>query len=732
MNKVPTLLNYLGAAALLIAITACQPPTNDDTQAMQDEAQATSGDEAQNPFFTPSTLPFAMPPFDKIKDSHFKPAMEKGMQERLAEIDAIVNNPEPATFENTIVAMEKGGQILGRTLRVFSNLNGADSNPERREIQREMSPVLSAHNDAIQLNPALFARIDTLYQNRAELSLTPEQMRVLERYHQNFVRAGARLAEEQKVRLREINTRLANLGTNFSQNVLSEVNASALIVDSAEELAGLSDAEIQAAADEAASRDMPGKFVLTLKNTSGQPPLSSLENRNTRERLHKASLTRGGRGGEFDNREIIAEIMQLRAERAQLLGYNTHADFILEVQTAGSVATVQDLLGSLGPIAVANARKEAQALQTMINQTEETPFELASWDWAYYTEKVRQEKYDFDDNQIRPYFELESVLTNGVFYAANQLFGISFTERPDLPTYHPDARVWEVTDANGEPLGLFIGDFYARASKRGGAWMNSYVLQSDLMGTRPVVGNHQNIPKPPAGQPTLMTLTEVTTMFHEFGHAVHGLFSDVTYPSVAATAVPRDFVEYPSQINEMWVTWPSILANYAIHNETGEQIPQALLDRVIEASQFNEGFRSSEYLKASILDMCYHTLTAKDLPAADDILAFEANCLEQAGVAFAPVPPRYRTTYFSHIMGGYSAGYYSYIWSEVLDADSVRYLEENGGLTRENGDHLRKSLLSRGGSVDAMQQFEDLVGRAPDIQPLLERRGLTSDGSGNE
>lgn len=730
MNKVPSLLTYLGAASLLLAMSGCEPTSTDETQAMQDQTQTSAVDDGQNPFFTESTLPFAMPPFDKIKDSHFKPAMEKGMQEQLAEIEAIANNPEPASFENTIVAMELGGQTLGRTLRVFGNLIGADSNPDRQAVQREMSPILSAHNDAIQLNPALFARIDTLYQGRAELGLSAEQLRVLERYHRDFVRAGARLAEEQKVRLREINTRLANLGTSFSQNVLSEVNASAVVVDSAEELAGFSQAEIQAAADEATRRELPGKFVLTLKNTSGQPPLSSLENREVRERLHTASLTRGGRGGEFDNRELVAEIMQLRAERSVLLGYNTHADFILEVQTAGSVATVQELLGSLGPIAVANARKEAQALQTMINQTEETPFELASWDWAYYTEKVRQEKYDFDDSQIRPYFELESVLNNGVFYAANQLFGISFTERPDLPTYHPDARVWEVTDTDGEALGLFIGDFYARASKRGGAWMNSYVLQSELMGTSPVVGNHQNIPKPPAGQPTLMTLDEVTTMFHEFGHAVHGLFSDVTYPSVAATSVPRDFVEYPSQINEMWVTWPSILANYAIHHETGEQIPQALLDRVIEASQFNEGFRSSEYLAASILDMCYHTLTAPELPAAADILAFEANCLEKAGVAFAPAPPRYRTTYFSHIMGGYSAGYYSYIWSEVLDADSVRYLEENGGLTRENGDHLRKSLLSRGGSVDAMQQFQDLVGRAPDIQPLLERRGLTSDDSG--
>jgi peptidyl-dipeptidase Dcp len=732
VSKVPTILNYAVAASLLLAISGCGQQAANQTESMPKEADVASGSEAANPFFAKSTLPFEMPPFDQIKDSHFKPAMERGMLEHIAEIDAIINNAEPATFENTIVAMERGRQTLGRTMRVFSNLNGADSNPERQEIQREMSPVLSAHSDKINLNPDLFARIDTLFQQRAELGLTPEQLRVLERYHRDFVRAGARLAEEQKVRLREINTRLANLGTTFSQNVLKEVNASALVVDSAEELAGLSPAQIQAAADEAKLRDLADKFVLTLKNTSGQPPLSALENRDVRERLHKASLTRGGRGGEFDNREIIAEIMQLRAERAPLLGYNTHADFILEVQTAGSVATVQELLGSLGPIALANAKEEAKALQAMIDQSEATPFELASWDWAYYTEKVRQQKYDFDDNQIRPYFELESVLTNGVFYAANQLFGISFKERPDLPTYHPDARVWEVTDANGEALGLFIGDFYARASKRGGAWMNSYVLQSDLMGTRPVVGNHQNIPKPPAGEPTLMTLTEVTTMFHEFGHAVHGLFSDVTYPSVAATAVPRDFVEYPSQINEMWVTWPSILANYAIHHETGEQIPQELLDRVIEASRFNEGFRSTEYLAASILDMCYHTLTASDLPAAADILAFEASCLEKAGVAFDATPPRYRTTYFSHIMGGYSAGYYSYIWSEVLDADSVRWLKDNGGLTRENGDHLRKSLLSRGGSVEAMQQFEDLVGRAPDIQPLLERRGLTSDDSAND
>jgi len=726
------------ASFFAMALAACseteQTPPEAAEQAVEEVEETVAEVAAEtsgNPFFEVSTLPNQMPPFDRITDEHFVPAMERGMEEHLAEIETIAGNAAPPTFDNTIVAMERSGRMLDRVTSVFFALVGADTNDTRQEIQREMTPRLSAHSDAIRLDPALFARIEALYQGREELGLNAEQMRLLEEYRRDFVRAGAQLSEEQKARLREINGELARLGTEFSQNVLKEVNDSAVIVETALELQGLTDAQIEAAADEAADRGHDGKYALTLMNFSSQPQLTSLENREVRQRLMEASLARGSRGGEFDNREIVASVLDLRAEKANMLGYDTHADFVLEERTAKTVAAVDEMLGTLAPVSVANARKEGEALQAMIDETADEPFELQSWDWPFYAEKVRQQKYDFDESQIKPYFELDSVLINGVFHAAEQVYGITFKERPDLPAYHPDVRVFEVFDVDGERLAIFLGDFYARPSKRGGAWMNAYVPQSHLLGTEPVVANHQNIPKPPEGQPTLMTLDEVTTMFHEFGHALHGMFSDVEYPSFAGTSVPRDFVEYPSQVNEMWATWPSILENYALHYETGERIPQELLDRVIEAETFNEGYRTTEYLAASILDMCYHTLPAEQLPASEDILQFEADCLEQAGIAYAPVPSRYRTTYFSHIMGGYSAGYYSYIWSEVLDADSVKWFKENGGLTRENGDHFRKTLLSQGGSKDAMQLFRDFAGREPDIQPLLQRRGLAPvEGTG--
>ena len=734
-------LSIIAPASLLLALflAACgeteqSAPSEAADKAVEqaeDAAEGTTEPTGENPFLTVSTLPNQMPPFDRIEDAHFVPAMERGMEEHLEEIETIAGNPEPPTFENTIVAMERSGRLLGRVTAVFFNLVGADTNDKRQEIQREMSPRLSAHRDAIQLNPELFARIEALFQRRDELDLNPRQVRLLEEYHRDFVRAGARLDEEQKERLREINGQLARLGTEFSQNALKEVNDSAIVVDTAAELEGLTEGQIQSAADEAAERELEGKYVLTLMNYSSQPQLTALVDRDVRQRLMEASLARGSRGNEFDNREIVSRVLQLRAEKADMLGYATHADFVLEETTAKTVEAVDGMLGQLAPVSVANARKEGEALQAMIDETAEDPFELQSWDWPFYAEKVRQRQYDFDESQIKPYFELDSVLVNGVFHAAEQVFGITFEERPDLPVYHPDVRVWEVFDTDGERLAIFVGDFYARSSKRGGAWMNAYVSQSGLLGTQPVVGNHQNIPKPPEGEPTLMTLDEVTTMFHEFGHALHGMFSDVEYPSFSGTSVPRDFVEYPSQVNEMWATWPSILENYARHHETGERIPQELLDRVLEAEQFNEGYRTTEYLAASILDMCYHTLPAEEIPASDEILAFEAECLEQAGIAYDPVPSRYRTTYFSHIMGGYSAGYYSYIWSEVLDADSVKWIKENGGLTRENGDHFRETLLSKGGSKEAMQLFEDFVGREPDIGPLLERRGLAPvEGTG--
>ena len=508
--------------------------------------------------------------------------------------------------------------------------------------------------------------------------------------------------------------------------MLDEVNANAIVVDSVEELAGFSATQIAAASEAAKARDLEGKYVIPLLNTSGQPAFSSLENRALRERIHKTSLSRGMSGGEFDNRETLARIVKIRAERAQLLGYENHAAYRLEKQTARTTDAVNERLATLAPPAVANAKREAGDLQAMID-AEGGEFELASWDWDFYTEKVRQDRYDFDESQLKPYLEMNNVLVNGVFFAAEKVYGLTFKERPDLPVYLPDVKVWEVFDADGTTLALFIQDYYARESKRGGAWMNAYVSQSNLMGTRPVVANHLNVPKPPEGEPTLLTWDEVTTMFHEFGHALHGMFSNVKYPSFAGTSVPRDFVEYPSQVNEMWADWPEVLENYAVHYETGEAMPGELLEKVLATAKFNQGFATTEYLAASLLDQAWHQKKPEELPDADGLIGFEANALDEAGVAMDTIPPRYRSTYFSHIIGGYSAGYYAYIWAEVMDADTVAWFKENGGMSRENGDHLRRTVLSRGGAEDAMKLFSNFRGREPDIQPLLERRGLTAD-----
>ncbi|MDQ2069785.1 M3 family metallopeptidase [Natronospira bacteriovora] len=715
-------LRYLiGVAALPLMLAACGD-SPEPTETERAERQV-----SDNPLLSESGLPYNAPPFDRIEAEHFGPALEKGMEEHMAEIEAIANNPEPPSFENTIVAMERSGQTLSSVSRVFFALAGSHTNEDIQATQREMAPKLSAHSDAINLNPELFSRVDALYQQRDELDLDPESHRLLERYHRDFVRSGARLSEEQQARLREINSRLAELGTQFSQNVLAEVNDSAVVVDSREELDGLSDAQIERAANEAKDRGLDGKYVITLLNTSGQPPLSSLTNREVRERVHTASLDRGARGNEYDTRGIVSETLTLRAERANMLGYANHAEFILEEQTAGSVDVVNELLADLNPIAMRNAREEAADIQAIINATEDEPLELASWDWAFYAEKVRQERYAFDNSEVRPYFEFDSVMENGVFYSAEKLFGITFEERHDIPVYHDSVRVYEVFEEDGTPLGLMYSDMYSRGSKRGGAWMNSYQIQSDLLGGQPVVGIHLNVSQPPEGEPTLLTWDETTTLFHEFGHAIHGLFSDVHYPRFSGTSVPRDFVEYPSQVYEMWASWPEVLANYALHYETGERIPDELLEKVLDAQQFNQGFRTTEYLAASTIDQRLHQLPIDEIPAAEDIMDFEAQVLAESGMDFDPVPPRYRTPYFSHIMGGYSAGYYSYIWSEVLDADSVLWFKENDGLTRENGQHFRDTLLSRGGTADAMDLYMDFAGRQPEIEALLIRRGLIDD-----
>lgn len=724
---------YLTVKAGLVAILAafvvsCSEPEDINFTATGDGMNKANPsmqvvDSAINSFFEESTLYLGYPPFDLIEDKHYLPAFEKGMAEQLVELEAISLQSEAPTFENTIVPLELSGQLLNRVATVFFSMSSAHTNDEIKALEQELAPRLAAHNDSIFLNPNLFIRIQALYENREELQLDPESLRLLEQYQIDFVRAGAALTIEQQEQMRDINGQIAVLETQYKQNVLSEVNDLAVVVDSREELTGLSDSLIAAAENEAASRDMQGKFVIPLLNTSGQPALSSLQNRKLRERIHRASLSRGSRGGEFDNREILSDILHLRAERAQLLGYSTHAEFVLEDTTAGQVESVNQRLAELVLPAVANARVEAADLQAVV-ESEGLGFELQAWDWSFYTEKLRAARYQFDGSQLRPYFEMNNVLQRGVFFAAEELFGLTFQERFDLPVYQEDVRVFEVFDHGGNTLSLFLFDPYARSTKRGGAWMNAYVPQNGLLNKQAVVGNHLNITEPQAGDPALLTFDEVITMFHEFGHALHGMFSDVTYPYFSGTKVPRDFVEYPSQVNEMWATWPEVLENYAVHYQTGEPMPRELLDKVLATQKFNQGFATTEYLAASILDQALHQLAPEQVPSAEKIVEFEELALDAAGITLDAVPPRYRSTYFSHIMGGYSAGYYSYIWSEVLDADTVEWFKEQGGLLRKNGDHFRQTLLSRGGSEEALSLFRSFRGRDAEIAPLLERRGL--------
>jgi peptidyl-dipeptidase Dcp len=676
-----------------------------------------------NPFATPSALELEYPRFDLIEDDHYLPAFEAGMQAQLAEIEVIATSSDAPTVENTLVPLEESGQLLDRVSSVFFGLVSAHTNDTLNEIRAEIAPLLAAHSDQIMLNNELFERIGSIHAARETLGLDTETLRLVEETYREFVRAGAELAPADKERLRSINAELAELRTRFDQNVLDEVNARAIVIDTREELAGLTEAQIETAADAAERLGLADKYVIPLLNTTQQPLMSALENRALRERMLRTSMSRGSNGGDFDNRELVSRIAQLRAEHARLLGFATHADYVLDDQMAATVTAVNERLASLTPPAVRNARREAEDLQALI-ESEGGDFELAAWDWDFYAEKVRRERYAFDDAELKPYFELDRVLTDGAFYAASQIYGLRFVERFDLPVYEDSVRVFEVFDHDDSTLALFLFDPYARPSKRGGAWARAYVRQSRLLGALTVVANHLNVTRPPEGEPTLLTFSEVTTMFHEFGHALHAMFSDVNYPSLSGTSVPRDFVEYPSQVNEMWSTWPEVLANYARHYETDEPMPTDLLERVLEAENFNQGYATTEYLAASIIDQALHQLDPDEVPSADELMEFEAAALEAAGAKLDVVPPRYRYPYFSHVMGGYSAGYYSYVWSEVLDADTVRWFEENGGIQRENGQRLRDTLLSKGGSVDAMTLYRDFRGRDPDVQPLLERRGL--------
>ncbi|MFK3670815.1 M3 family metallopeptidase [Leifsonia aquatica] len=672
-----------------------------------------------NPFFSPSTLPYQLPPFADIRDEHYRPAFERGFAEQLAEVEAVTASPEPATFENTFLPLERSGGVLQRVAEVFFNKSSSDSTDFTNALEEEMAPQLAAHQDAILLNPALYARIAAVHAQLDDLGLDAESRYLVERYHTEFTLAGAGLDDADKERLREYNQRLSTLTTRFEKNLLADTNDLAVVLDSAEELDGLGEGEISAAAEAARERGLDGKYVVTLVLPTGHPWLASLTRRDVRERIMTASRSRGIRGGDNDNRALVLEITRLRAERARLLGFDTHAAFVTADQTARTPQAVADMLGRLAPPAARNARAEQDDLERRLPEGDT----VQSWDWAHLTDAVRQEKYDVDFAAMRPYFEAERVLRDGVFHAATSLYGITFEERPDLVAYHPEARVFEVRNEDGSELGLYILDLYTRDSKRGGAWMNPLISQSELLGTPTVVVNNLNVPKPAAGEPTLLTYDETNTLFHEFGHALHGLFAHVTYPKFAGTNVFRDFVEFPSQVNEMWMLWPEIVENYAVHHVTGERMPQELVDRLHASESFNEGFATSEYLAAALLDQAWHAITADD--TVEDVAAFEAKALADVGLDAPAIPPRYASTYFAHTFsGGYDAGYYSYIWSEVLDADTVEWFKENGGLSRANGDRFRSRLLGVGGSKDPLEAYRDFRGRDAVIEPLLKRRGL--------
>jgi peptidyl-dipeptidase Dcp len=692
----------------------------------------TSTLDPANPFAAASTLPYELPDFTTIREEHYLPALRAGMDAERAEIEEIVTNPEAPTVANTLEALESAGQLLTRAVTVFYNVASSDSTPGLEDIEETIAPELSAHHDAIYMDARLYARVRALQDavDAGELALEADTAWLLHTLLVDFRRSGIELDAADQDRLRELNGKLTSLEAAFGRKLLAGANAASVLVDDAAELEGLPEDAIAAAAAAAATRGHEGKYLLEMQLPTQQGVIASLSRRETRERVQQASMTRGATGDDNDTRQIVIDLARLRAEHARLLGYDHHAAYIAEDATAKTTGAVNAMLSRLAPAAVANARREAGDLEVALAREEGDDAELRASDWAYLAEQVRKERYSLDDAALRPYLELDRVVTDGVFKAANLLYGISFAERSDLVGYHPDVRVFEVFDGpvgeQDKGLGLFLADFYTRESKRGGAWMNNLVDQNHLLDQPPVVVNNLNIVKPPAGEPTLLVWDEVITLFHEFGHALHGLFSDVRYPSQSGTEVPRDFVEYPSQVNEMWAWEPAILTSYAVHHVTGEPMPAEWVETMLASRLFNEGFGTTEYLAAALLDQAWHQMSPEQVPTSvDEVLPFEAAALGAAGVGFAPVPPRYRTTYFNHEFGGgYTAGYYSYIWSEVLDADTVTWFEENGGLNRANGDAFRKKLLARGGSVDPMVAYADLRGRDPEIAPQLTRRGL--------
>lgn len=710
------------AAGLLISGSALQVST---VSALNETETVLSLNmtESENPFFAPSTLPFQAPDFAAIRLEHYKPAFLRGMEEQLREIEAIANNPEPPTFENTVEAREHTGALLLRTSRVFSNMTSANTNPELQAIQSEIAPLLAAHSDNIQLNNQLFERVRTLMYSDIVNELDEESRHLLTRQYRNHVRAGANLSAEQQTRMREINARLSTLATQFSESVMNTTRERAVLIETREELDGMSEGRIRAAAEAAAARGHEGKYLITLTNTIRQPVTASMTNRETRRKVWEASAFRGlGHDGHIDNRGIILEIAALRAERAEMLGFGNFAEFQLEIEMSGHPDAAYQFMLDMLPAVKANTRAEADAIIALMRADGITD-DLQPWDWEYYAERVRADQFNVDENEIRPYFELERVLQDGVFYVMQRQYGVTFEERFDLPVYHPDVRVFTVFAEDGSEIGLFYADFFARDGKRGGAWMSSYVVQNHLKNERPVVVNVLNIPKAAEGEPQFVSLSNVVTLFHEMGHGVHGLFSDVRFPSLAGTATPRDFVEFPSTYEEDWAIDPEVLRNYALHYETGEPIPLDLLYRFLEARQFNQGFDTFEYIAAALLDLDWHTLTSSEIPT--DVEAFERASLARHGVDWPFVPPRYTSGTFNHVWpGGYAASYYAYLWSEVLAADAFEYVQQNGGLGSEIIRHYKNTVLSSGGSRDPMELYRDFRGQDPTVDALLRRRGL--------
>jgi peptidyl-dipeptidase Dcp len=689
------------------------PTTSANSQAMNQD----------NPFYHSSKLPFQAPDFAAIKPEHFASAFEAGFKQQLDQVRAIADQVDPPSFDNTLVAMEKSGDILTRVSAVFFNLAGAHTNESIQEIEQAVAPKLARHSDDIYLNKKLFARVESLWNQRQYLKLSEEQQRLLKKTYEDFVRAGARLTEVQQAQVRAINERISTLTTQFQNNLLAVTKERAVMVDDVKQLEGMSDGEIAAAKQAASAKGAEGKYLLAITNTTRQPILTSLKDRELRRKVWMASANRAlGENGGIDNQPIVLELAKLRAQRAQLLGYADHASFTLENQMASNPKAAMKMLEDLVPGVVEKVKSEAALISQAMSEDGLTG-QPEAWDWEYYAEKVRAKKYQVDETAIKPYFELESVLQNGVFYTYNKLYGMEFKERKDLPVWHPTVRVFDVIGQDGKPIGLFYADYFQRDSKRGGAWMDSLVSQTRLLHQLPVVINVMNIPAPAEGQPALMSLDHVQTMFHELGHGVHGLFSSVEYPSLSGTSVPRDYVEFPSTFHEDWAIEPDILANYARHYQTGEVLPKGLLDKAIAANKFNKGFDSLEYLSAALLDLAWHSLTPDQVPT--DVVAFENQALSKFGVDLAAVPPRYRTSYFAHVWsGGYSAGYYAYLWSEVLAADAYAFMKESGGATPDNGRAFREKVLSRGGSREVMQQYIDFRGQEPGVEALLIRRGL--------